>query len=91
MAVQAEELEHRLYDFIYSYLGQDGVFVMRLVSWNSGVALTAELLTILYFKFRELKAKHKTALREAKNEKSEPHDERLPLLESSQPSRDLPD
>ena len=44
-------------DFVSNYLGKDGVFVIRLVSWNTSVAFAGALLMYLYVDYCAYKKK----------------------------------
>ena len=53
--IQQPNFEKDMTDFVSNYLGKDGVFVMRLVSWNTGVAFTGALLMYLYVNYCDFK------------------------------------
>lgn len=42
-------------EFESKYLRQDGVFVMRLVSWNAGISITSRILNLLWRDFLNVK------------------------------------
>ena len=66
---RATMLKKRVHTFVYSFLGQDGVFLLRLVAWNAGVGVTALLAETLYNDYRAVK---KAVKREYVEEEEEP-------------------
>ena len=66
---RATRLKQRVYAFVYSFLGQDGVFLLRLVAWNSGVGVTSALAATLYNEYRKVKKAAKRADQEEEPKK----------------------
>jgi hypothetical protein len=81
--IQKPDFKKDLPDFVHNYLRKDGVFVMRLVSWNAGVAFTGAFLMYLYVNYRDFNKKlQKKIAKEMKTQRQHEHEDKQmePLL-----------